>query len=51
MTLKCEDGEGVERQLDVDDLVGDGVGSGQVELDDEALAAQVEILIHKLQGR
>ena len=46
--IHCEDGEGVERQLD--DFVRDGVRSGQVELDDEAIAAQVAFLIHKLQG-
>ena len=46
--IHCEDGEGVERQLD--DFVRDGVRSGQVELDDEAIAAQVAVLIHKLQG-
>ena len=46
-----QDGEGVERELDVDGgLVRDGVGGGQVELDDEAVAAQVAVLIHKLQG-
>ena len=46
--IHCEDGEGVERQLD--DFVRDGVRSGQVELDDEAIATQVAVLVHKLQG-